>query len=445
MKALATLTSLALLFPSAWAEKENNVLLGNLIFPEGDSIPGLPASIEQGGILNWKSDLLFEEQTPFQSRAIESIRFSDRLSNENEDITLATLTFHQRVNKMVDVIQGELLGFDEEHIHIKTWYAGELSLKRKMMTKIEISGDSHKVVNGVGRMDQWTKVNDTKAWAIEEKALISNSSGTISREFPNLPKKLKIEFDLTFEYPTLSLHLFANTGTEINPDTGYRISIQRGPMQFYKRVDARRVPLKVEHFGQRFNFVHGEAVKIEIYRDAEDGLLALYINGKVICQATDTTPLLDTHWLHFSTRHEQEHVISDFSISTWNGELPKNLDFLEYRRPLPGEGKRIELQNGDTIIGEATAFEEGKILIKTEYLDVAMPLERLRSFEIPRDSAEEPKLYSEDIRAHFHTGGYVTLKLTDITDTTITGFSQVFGEATFDLLAFSHIVFNLYD
>ena len=105
MKALATLTSLALLFPSAWAEKENNVLLGNLIFPGGDSIPGLPASIEQGGILNWKSDLLLEEQTPFQSRGIESIRFSDRLSNENEDITLATLTFHQRVNKMVDVIQ----------------------------------------------------------------------------------------------------------------------------------------------------------------------------------------------------------------------------------------------------------------------------------------------------------------------------------------------------
>ena len=133
-------------------------------------------------------------------------------------------------------------------------------------------------------------------------------------------------------------------------------------------------------------------------------------------------------------------------IRPWDGVLPKRKDYLDFRQELPTEGEKIELHNGDTIIGKATSIEDGKLKVETEYIPVSVPIERLRSFQITNEEEhEKPRMYSGDVRAHFHTGGHITLRLSEITPTSITGYSQVFGEATFNLHAFTHIDFNPYE
>ena len=47
----------------------------------------------------------------------------------------------------------------------------------------------------------------------------------------------------------------------------------------------------------------------------------------------------------------------------------------------PREG-RMELRNGDSISGEVTGIEDGRILVQTPFRDVRLPLESLRSLNL---------------------------------------------------------------
>ena len=84
------------------------------------------------------------------------------------------------------------------------------------------------------------------------------------------------------------------------------------------------------------------------------------------------------------------------------------------------------------------------MIIETEYTPIQIPIKRIKTLSLG-SIGEEPKKYSQDVRAWFHEGGHVTLKLATFKDDKISGFSQAFGEVSFDLRAFSKIDFHIYD
>ena len=111
------------------------------------------------------------------------------------------------------------------------------------------------------------------------------------------------------------------------------------------------------------------------------------------------------------------------------------------------EGQRIDLANGDSLLGKIMGVNEGATKVKTSLGDVIIPVNRLRSFQLHESEAtlKEPRMYKEDVRAWFTEGGFVTLKIARLNDKKIAGYSQVFGDAEFDLTAFSRIEFNIWD
>ena len=84
------------------------------------------------------------------------------------------------------------------------------------------------------------------------------------------------------------------------------------------------------------------------------------------------------------------------------------------------------------------------MIIETEFTPIRVPIDRIKSLSLG-DSGEEPKKYQKDIRAWFHSGGHVTLKLATFKGDKITGYSQALGDVSFDLSAFSRIDFHIYD
>ncbi|GHC51871.1 hypothetical protein [Roseibacillus persicicus] len=425
---------------------EEQATQGQLVFPDGDSIPGLPAGVDAEGHLLWQSQLFTKDSVPFLTRKVDSILL-DGPPVPAEQSTVATISFQTHTDKMFDVMKAELLGFDDKTVKLRTWYAGELTLKRSMLHSIEVSNESPAIINGPGRIEDWQPIESPDAWRIEGTNLISEARGSIARELNDLPDKVLLEFDLAYEYaPYLRLHFFADSGEELIPRTGYSISIQRGSMNFLKKVDNRSQPLQMNIFGQRHDFQEEDVTQVAIYIDRKKGSFSLYIDGNVISSAVDPEPLLENNWWHLSTLHGREQTLSNFAIRPWDGNLPERKDYLSYRQELPVEGEQVELQNGDTIVGKATAIESGKLAIETEYVPVAVPISRLSSFQITSpEEREEPRIYASDVRAYFRDGGHVTLRLSEFTPTTISGYSQVFGDATFDLRAFTHIEFNPYD
>ena len=444
------LLSLSLLFttsPLALGEVKDE-LRGELIFPDGDSLPGLPGGISPENFLLWDSPLFLKSQSPFRSKAIDSIHFSTT-APQNNGSTIASITFQSRVDKLFDVIEGELLSFDDHEVKLRTWYAGDLSLKRKMLRSIKVATEAPAIVKSPRKIEDWQRIGDrgAEAWQVDGKNLVSLDRGSIAKELPELPNQIKLEFELEYNFsPSLRIYFFADSGEDWMPQTGYSISIQRGPVQFLKKVNNLSTPLQMKAIGRRPSFREEKPTKIDIYIDRAKGQFTLYLDGEPITSATDPDPLLDTNWWHLSSIQNRNHIISEFAIRSWNGKLPQPKGYLDFRQDLPILGEQIELHNGDTIIGKATDIKKGKLHIETEFVPISVPISRLRSFQITsQEEREEPKAYPRDIRAHFHHGGHVTLRLSDISNTNITGYSQVFGMATFDLRAFTHIDFNVYD
>jgi hypothetical protein len=114
------------------------------------------------------------------------------------------------------------------------------------------------------------------------------------------------------------------------------------------------------------------------------------------------------------------------------------------QEPKP-EADRMLLRNGDSLKGEVTSIKDGKITLKTEFAEISLPVERLRNITLKPVDLEEPKKYSGDVRAWFADGSSMVFRLEKAGDGVVTGFSQNFGTADFDMTAFSRIEFNIYD
>lgn len=364
-----------------------------------------------------------------------------------EDSTLARVTFQPHVEESIDTLEGELVSFDEESVKVKTWYAGDLTLRRSMLKQIEVDGGSAPLLHGPGSIDDWNQIGDKGAWSIDAGVLHCEKEGTVARDFGGIPDSLHLSFDLEFESsPFLRIFFFANSGVERLPTEAYSIQIARSQMTFLKRVDNKNIPLNLDIMRGGHNFDRNQTQSIDLYADRNSGVVALYIDGEAIVTARDQDPTIEGSWWLFENKNGRVQSLKNFTLRSWDGKLPEKSASQEFRDQMEGEGQAIELQNGDTILGTAQTIEDGKLSIETEYIPISIPIQRLKSFEITsEEDGEGPRIFPGGVRAYFLSGGFVSFRLSDITPTTISGYSQVFGDATFDLRAFSHINFNPYD
>ena len=415
--------------------------LSELVFIDQNTLTGHPSGLGEEGLFLWQSPLFSTKNHPFLFSNLDSIRFSG--APPLQDGTVATISFQNHTDRISDTIEAELLGFDDETVKLKTWYAGDLTLKRSMLRSIDVQNQDPALVTGPGRMDQWLQLDGEDAWLIKNKKIISEGRGTIAREFPDLSDKIHLQFQFQFNYsPYLRIVLCGDGGEDAR--SYYSLSIQGGNLNFSKYRDRRQNALKTILRGKRHRFKDEGPTQVDIYIDREEGLLHLYLDGIATCSARDETPLKEQDWLHFNTSRSSEQSISNFVIRAWSGNLPEqSLSF--DKEEMLSKGEQIELQNGDTVVGEVSEIKEGKLVVKTPYAPVTIPIGNLRSFQISSEELNNIKIWAQDIRAYFHHGGHVTLRLSDFTPTTLSGYSQVFGEATFDLRAFTHIEFNLYE
>ena len=83
-----------------------------------------------------------------------------------------------------------------------------------------------------------------------------------------------------------------------------------------------------------------------------------------------------------------------------------------------------------------------------------IPVSRLRTFSLHTKEEREdyklgryeiPRLYQGDVRAWFADGSRVTFRLESSSDGRLGGYSQAFGNASFDSSAFNRIEFNIYE
>lgn len=420
-------------------------------FANNDVLNGFPETITPQQLV-WNSPLL-ERPATFLLEKVLDVSLSPTPPADHADHA-ATVTLTNG-----DIIRGQLASVSEETIALDTWFAGRMSFKRPMVSGVTIEQRSGFLYRGPSGMDGWKQTAEPPVWTYNRLAFRASGEGGIARN-DLLPEECSVSFDAAWKGDSIRLRviLFSDDPSSDNPNTGYDFSFMRGS------VHARNC--KTQSFlgsTQSQALMETDKVHVEIKASAKSNRVALYINGRLIevWNDPDAGQGAFARGLHFISGSALPLRISDIRIAPWDGvieQMPEprpgfnrrfgfpdlNLDEEEAPEMKPEPEPRMELANGDTLAGVVNSIKDGVITMKSPLGELKLPVSRLRTVKLKPLEAESARRYNGDVRAWFPDGGSIVFRLESNGEATLTGFSQNFGTATFQVSAFSRIEFNIY-
>ncbi len=441
------------------SQQAANPSTSRVFLTNGDRLSGQPQSINEQGDLIFDSDSL-RQTAKFPTSTVLSLEFNNWGAKDRPD-TLARVTLQPRWHETSnDSILGQLHELTPESIKLKTWYGGIISIKRSMVKSLQVIHNTPGSYFGPNNLKEWTLSGGKGSWKFANGALVSRASGGIGRDI-GLHEKTHVSFDITWE-SSMRFHmlLYSSDITKDRPKAYYDINFSSNYayLRTYGNVakrgqfqGARRWPqIRLNPDTKRAHF--------DIFAHRKDGTFSIYINGIRACLLQSLSPDPKDLGTGLSFIADQKHPIqiSGLTVTRWNGtslpnqantipskqeENPDKEDDDESKQDLP---HTIILNNGDEVPCTVGKVLDGRMIIETKYTPIRIPIKRIKSLSLG-DTEDEPKKYPDDIRAWFHHGGFITLKLNSFKNNQLNGYSQAFGDVTLDLSAFARLDFHIYD
>lgn len=423
-----------------------------LTFADKTRISGTPKAVDgENKLLTINSPSLQGETTLKTNKLLEMTLTGDPKAFESDHYALATISNHHR-DSHLDSIRGRLIHLDDKTITLDTWYAGKLTLRRSMVRSLDIFNQSPSFYDGPNGPEGWVASDGDveKSWTFKNRSMISKSRTGIARQI-DIPDRAKISFTAEWKTsPYFRILFLSNDGSLDYPSSGYALNINRTYLSLFRNEPRAR---NTDVIGEQIrNIREAEMAEFTIFLDrSKEGTSAVYIDKMQIgtWDGIDDTAL-EGNWLHFVPQQSGNAIkFSNISVSQWDGTLPpavlktENEDGEDLEAEKELEGQKIHLANGDVVIGNILKIEKDMVFLSTSFGDVRVPVKRMRSVGLSKET-DEVRMEPGDIRAWFHEGGYITIKLKSLDDKTIKGYSQVYGDAEFDINAFSRLEFNIW-
>ncbi len=426
--------------------------------PAMDQLSGTPGALTADRIV-WNSPIL-EKPTPFWLKSVLEVTLPTTQPDFNATHE-ATLTLTNG-----DHVRGQIGAVTDDTISLDTWYAGRLNFRRVMVKEVVIDARPTLVFNGPTGLDGWTQSAKTATWTYDNGALRTTANLGIGREL-ELPDECSIGFDVAWRGGLmLNFNFFADDVSTDSPTQGYQISCQGS----YASIRRQNAGMQFGDVANIPEFKENEKVRLEVRASRKSGNICLFINSR--CAALWKDPGVAKGKLgkciQFVPRGKEAIRISRIRVAAWDGSLEEvpdedaamlgmgmglrrlqmgngNAELKPESKPKPTEDGRMKLRNGDSIGGEVTSIIDGVITIKTPFAEVKLPVARVRNIILKPAALEEPIRRNGDVRVWFADDSSLVFCLDAMTPDTLTGHSQLFGNATFKLAAFNRIEFNIYD
>ncbi len=420
-------------------------------FSNDDLLTGTLESLSSDFII-WKSPVL-DKPVPFFVKDVLDLSLPGTLPEIAAD--------HEAILTLTngDTVRGQLASVTDETVALDTWFAGRMHFNRLMVSSVRIEGKSTFLYAGPTGMDGWTQSGDTPIWSYGRSAFRSSGTGGIARG-GLLPDECAVSFEASWKSDSIALKviLFSDEPSSIDPGSGYELSFQRGSV--YLRNGKTQSFLGSTHSQE---LMENDTVHVEIRASRTAGKVCLFINGRIIEIWSDAEVGKSKFGscLHFVSLNTLPMRISRIGVASWDGrieELPEpRIGMIRQfgihdqdedpalPAPEPTQEDRMKLANGDSLKGEVTAIQDGRITVKTPLGDINLPVARLRNVTLKKVELERCILRNGDIRAWFPDGTSIVFRLDAVAGDTLTGSSQNFGSADFNMRAFSRIEFNIHD
>ncbi len=337
-----------------------------------------------------------------------------------------------------DRLLGDIEKSDEKVLVLKTWYAGELSIKRQMVQRITpVGARAEMVYVGPTSLEGWTVGGNPGAWIYKKGALYSANYGSIGRDV-KLPDLATLDFDITWR-GQFSLQASIYTEDLRQMRGGYMLQfnsgcvyLQRGqPDSGYNSLGSSvEVPELLNKSRSHIT------VKINKPRKT----VTLFVNGRMVQQWTDPGDFAGRGTgLMFSAQGRNQSRVSNIRVAEWDGKLDS-----DSASPVATAEDLIMLTNGDKVSGTLESVVNGEIAFSTSYAPLKIPLDRVLSIVMSNQKSEKPRRQASDVRAYFDETNRLTLALEKIDEKTVGGTSENCGKINAGLEAFSRIQFNIY-
>jgi hypothetical protein len=405
----------------------------SLRFAGRDLISGKLISLEPDKFLIW-SHPDTEKTIEFKYANLREISISGKHPNPPANTANIKLTNG-------DIIKGGIISLDSQNLIVKTWYAGELKIARKMLKEIVPSTVSSWIYEGPNNIKEWTLENqkEGKNVKVVNKTLVIPGNTSAGRDM-QLPDLAKIEFDMSFA-PNSNVNIFLYSDQIArHQGNSYIMNISSGYiyMQRYSKN------------GVSNNIGQGECRKLTEKRQTHFVILVnkkqksftIIVNGTMMQQMADSNNEFcgkGTIMSFYNSNSSTPLKIKNLVVSKWDGRLPSTVADTEESKT-----DNILFSNEDKVTGKLKSINDGQITFETEFASLAIPLERAKIIRISSEGAQLAKRNANDIRLFFNNDEYLTADLLKIADGKITAKSENFGSAELLLGAFRKISLNIY-
>lgn len=354
-----------------------------------------------------------------------------------------------------DELEGDLAGFDGEHLVLNTWYAGPLRLPRHGLDTVQpIVIDPKIVFQGPTNLAGWTLGHavvpgvQSNAWTYRDGALVALAAGSIARDV-KLPPVASIDFDLAWSvYLNLAIALYADSLQPIQltakdepgtPHFGGFYSLQINANTANLLPVKKGVPLNP--LGLGIAFLPGMEGKTSMHVTVRVNKAArtvyLYLDGVLVRQWQDPVETLEQGTcLRFVNQGLVGELsnpvrISNLVVSEWDGRLDLQTNLVSNVT-----NDVVRLLNRDVIAGTLLGIREGAAHFSTAFGPVTVPLSRVEQFHFARAGRALLARTPHAIKAQFARRGRLTFTLEGWEEGRVVVNHPVFGRATFTLAAF---------
>ena len=439
--------------PLSAEEEIKKPLQAKLLLSNGDRLSGSPKFINTQQLA--LDSAYLNEPATFDVSQILAIRMDQGAITPTPEIFTRIQLQNRNQETNGDTLIGQLKELNEDNIKLDTEYSETLTLKRSMVQSLNIVSKRQGHYRGPNSIHEWqtsTKplpaVNES--WRIKNQRLVFEgaSAESIGKDV-GLRKKSQLSFDLTWEtHMNFQLQLYSSDVKSPTPSACYQFNFDSYAVVMITRTKGKESDPSRQRFAQR-PYPGTKKAHFDVCINQETGIATIYINGKQACimQSPIAEPDDLGTGLTFVSHRLRPISISNIHVSPWNGIPLGKLARNQADDDIPTEAKQphdIILMNGDSVPCTVGVIQDGRMIVNTKHTPIRIPIEKIKSINW-KDKREEPKKYKGDVRAWFHHGGFITLKLTSITEDKLSGYSQALGDVSIDLAAFSKIDFNIYN
>lgn len=448
MKPLSLILCLASLSP--WANAAETDLI-RTVFTNQDELSGSLVEIDPTQLV--LNSPLLDRPTSFFLDAIREIQLNPepKSSSATHEAT-AWLTNG-------DQIHGNLISISPTLVELETTFSSRLQLNRLMISELKIAENLPFLYCGPSSLKGWTQNLENPPWSYATGQFKSNCPGSIARDF-EFPSEGRIAFDISHQGPfAFKIHLFSPDLSSERPTAGYEFIFRQ------QTVTVRNSKtLKDLGYSRDAGALQEDGVShLEIRYSQQSGKISLLVNQELVETWTEPEPDRSPlgHGLRLIATQDCTVQLSKLEIAKWDPEtepLPdadqaganpalladEDADAPPQTPPPATKSDRIELRNGDSLVGEILNIQDGHITLKTPFRDVTLPIEALRSVVLAPAALERCKREKGDVRISTPDGSSIIFQLASLKNQRLSGHSQNFGQASFDLSAIQRIEFNLY-